>query len=176
MPVEIPTLETERLRLRGHRPDDLDACAAIWAHPAVVRYTTGKPQPREEVWWRILRYIGGWALLGYGFWAVEEKSTGTFIGEIGFGNFKRDLDPPFGNAPEIGWILDPRFHGKGYGTEAARAVIAWGDEHFGLARTVCLIQPENQASLRIAAKCGYVEYGRTKYREHAVIMLAREPS
>lgn len=171
--VAIPVLETERLRLRGHRADDLDACAALWADTEVVRHTTGKPQTREEVWWRILRYIGHWALMGYGFWALEEKASGKFVGDVGFADFKRELTPSLGDTPESGWVLASEFHGKGYATEAMRAVIAWGDEHFGAVRTACLIHPDNTASLRVAEKLGYREYARSAYREHDVLLLER---
>jgi RimJ/RimL family protein N-acetyltransferase len=173
---EIPVLETERLRLRGHRVDDLDACSALWADPVVVRHTTGKPQTPEEVWWRMLRYIGHWALMGYGFWALEEKASGRFIGDVGFADFKREMNPSLGETPESGWIVAPEFHGKGYATEAMRAVIAWGDEHFGAVRTACLIQPGNAASLRVAEKCGYHQYARSTYRENEVLMLERLPA
>jgi RimJ/RimL family protein N-acetyltransferase len=171
--VEVPILETERLRLRGHRTGDFDACCALWAETEVVRHTTGKVQSREEVWWRVLRYIGHWALMGYGFWALEEKASGKFIGEVGFADFKREINPSLGDAPESGWILGSAFHGKGYATEAMRAVIAWGDEHFGAVRTACLIQPDNAASLRVAEKLGYREYARSTYRENEVLMLER---
>ena len=173
--AEIPVLETERLRLRGHRAGDLDVCSTMWADPVVVVHTTGKIQTREEVWARILRYIGHWRLMGYGLWAVEEKASSSFIGEAGFANFKRELDPPLGDTPEIGWILASGFHGKGYATEAVRAIIAWGDQHFGQARTACLIHPDNAASIRLAQKCGYREYGRSTYREKEVLMFERIP-
>ena len=172
---EVPVLETERLRLRGHRLDDFSALAAMWADPIVVRHTTGKPQTREEVWSRLLRYAGHWAMLGFGFWVVEDKSTSEFLGELGFLDFKREITPPLGSTPEIGWILASHAHGKGYGTEAVRAVIAWGEEHFGRVRTACLIHPENAASLRVAEKCGYREYTRTLYKDHEVILLERYP-
>ena len=172
--VNVPVLETERLRLRAHRLDDFPASAAMWADPIVTRHTTGKPQTPEEVWARLLRYIGHWAMLGFGFWAVEEKDSGEFVGELGFADFKRELEPSLDGIPEIGWILVPRFHGKGYATEGVGAVIAWGDEHFGAVKTVCLIQPENLASIRVAGKFGYREYARSTYKEHEVIMLARE--
>lgn len=171
--VNIPVLETERLRLRGHRADDLDACAAMWADSEVVRHTTGKPQPREEVWWRILRYIGHWALMGYGFWALEERASGKFVGEVGLADFKREMNPSLGETPESGWVLASEFHGKGYATEAMRAVMAWGDEHFGAERTACLIHPDNDASLRVAEKLGYRQYARSTYRENEVLMLER---
>jgi len=171
--VQVPALETERLRLRGHSLDDFAACAAMWADPIVTRHTTGKPQTPEEVWARMLRYVGHWALLGFGFWAVEEKASGEFVGELGFADFKRGIEPSLKDMPEVGWILASRVHGKGYATEAMHAATAWGDLHFGPVRTACLIHPENVASIRLAQKFGYCEYARSVYKEHEVIMLAR---
>ncbi|MGC2109625.1 MAG: GNAT family N-acetyltransferase [Candidatus Korobacteraceae bacterium] len=171
--IEVPVLETERLRLRGHRPDDFAACTMMWADPVVVRHTAGRPQSGEETWTKILRYAGLWPLLGFGFWAMEEKATGEFVGEVGFADFKRDMEPSIAGIPEMGWVLASKAHGKGYATEAVRAAIAWGDQHLSAARTVCLIQPENAASLRVAEKCGFREYERTMYKEHDVILLER---
>jgi RimJ/RimL family protein N-acetyltransferase len=171
--VEVPTLETERLTLRGHRLDDFAASAAMWADPIVTRHIGGKPLSPEEAWAKILRYAGLWSLLGYGYWAVEEKASGEFAGELGFADFKRDLEPPLGDTPEVGWALVSRVHGKGYATEAVRAAIAWGDQHFGAVRTACLIHPDNIASIRVAEKCGFREYHRTLYKDHEVILLAR---
>ena len=173
--IPVPILETERLRLRGHRVDDLAPCAAMWADPVVVRHTSGKPLSREETWTRILRYPGMWSLLGYGFWVLVEKAGGEFVGEAGFADFKRDLQPSIDGAPEAGWVLSSRFHGRGYATEAMRAITTWGDEHFGNARTVCIIHPENAASIHVAGKCGYREYCRSMYKEHEVILFERKP-
>ena len=87
----VPVIETERLRLRAHRPDDFAACAAMWALPDVVRYIGGKPFSGEEVWSRVLRYAGHWQWMGFGFWALEEKATGSFAGDLGFAEFKREI-------------------------------------------------------------------------------------
>jgi RimJ/RimL family protein N-acetyltransferase len=171
--VEVPILESGRLRLRGHRLADFADCAAMWADPVVTRYIGGKPFSREEVWARLLRYVGHWALLGFGYWAVEEKATSEFVGELGFADFKRDIQPSLEDTPELGWALASRVHGKGYATEAVRAAITWGDEHFGRARTTCLIHPENMASIRVAEKCGYREFQRTTYKGHATILFER---
>ena len=125
-PSEIPAVETPRLRLRPHRREDFPACMALWADPYVTRYIGGKPPSREEVWARFLRYAGSWHRLGFGYWAVEELSTGQFIGELGYAQNERTFDPPLTllddagrTMPELGWVLAPEFHGKGYATEAA---------------------------------------------------------
>lgn len=167
-----PILETERLRLRAHTLGDFEATAAMWAEEAVTRFIGGKPSTREEAWARLLRYPGHWALLSYGFWLIEEKTSGRFVGEGGFGNFKREIEPPL-DAPEQGWALAPWAHGKGYASEAIGAMIKWGEAHFGRTDFVCMISPENAPSLRLAEKFGYREYARTDYKGAASILLRR---
>jgi RimJ/RimL family protein N-acetyltransferase len=170
---EVPVLETDRLVLRAHRPADFADCAAMWGDPAVTRFIGGRPFSGEEVWARMLRYAGHWQWMGYGFWAVEEKASGDFIGDLGFANLKRDLDPSLSGAPELGWALATRAQGKGYATEALLAVIAWGDVRFEGARTVCMIHPDNAPSMRVAQKCGYREFWRTEYRGNPAVLMER---
>ena len=133
---EIPVVETKRLRLRGHRLEDFEACAAMWADAGVVKYTVGIPLTGEDVWARMLRYAGHWALLGFGYWAIEEKATGEFVGELGFADLKRGMEPSIAGMAEIGWILAPSAHGKGYATEATRGAIEWGEKNLGAVKMV----------------------------------------
>jgi RimJ/RimL family protein N-acetyltransferase len=170
---EVPIILTERLRLRGHREDDLDDCAAMWADPAVTRYIGGTPLSREDVWSRILRYVGHWTLLGYGFWAVEERAGGGFVGELGFADFRRDLSATVVGLPEAGWVLATRHHGVGYATEAVRAILAWGETHFISPRSFCMIDPGNRPSVRVAEKCGFREVERTTYKGQPSLLLVR---
>jgi RimJ/RimL family protein N-acetyltransferase len=175
--LRVPVLETDRLKLRGHGLNDFESCAAMWADPSVTLHIGGKPFNTEESWTRLLRYIGHWALLGFGYWAVEEKGTGTFLGEVGFADYKRDLplkgEPSLKGAPEIGWALVSRAHGKGYATEAVRAAIEWGDAHFNASPTTCLIHPANLPSIRVAEKCGYRESLVTIYKGQPTIVFVR---
>lgn len=168
-----PTIETGRLTLRPHRLGDFDDSAALWADPDVTRFIGGRPFTREECWARLLRYAGLWALLGFGYWVIRETATGRFVGEAGFADFRRDIRPGFDGVPEIGWVLSPWAHGRGFATEAARAILGWGEAHFGPVRTVCIIDPDHAASLRVAAKLGYREAARTSYHGHAIILLDR---
>jgi RimJ/RimL family protein N-acetyltransferase len=172
-PADVPVIETARLRLRAHRADDLAACAAMWADPAVTRYIGGKPATRQETWTKLLRYAGLWSLLGYGYWALEDRPTSGFIGELGFADFMRDMEPSLAGRPEIGWALASHAHGNGYASEAVAAAVAWADAAFGTVRTVCLIGPENVASIRVAEKCGYREFARTEYKGEATILFER---
>lgn len=168
------TIETERLRLRRHRANDFDSCAAMWADPVVTRYIGGKPFSREESWARLLRYAGHWELLGFGYWAIEEKETGRFVGEAGFADFQREIRPSIQGIPEIGWAFLSAVHGRGYATETVKALVAWGERHLSSKRTVCLIHPDNAASIRVASKCGYREYVTGSYRGSSVLLMTRE--
>ena len=168
-----PVIETQRLRLRGHRVEDFADCAAMWADPEVVRYIGGRPFSAEESWSKILRYAGLWPLLGYGYWAIEEKASGRFVGEAGFADFRREIVPSLDGMPEAGWVLAPWSHAKGFATEAMRAALAWGDRNLGVAETVCIILPEHTASIRVAGKCGYEQAGMATYKGHHTSLFRR---
>lgn len=171
--LPVPVLQTERLVLRGHTPADFDESAAVWADPLVTRHIGGRPSTREEAWARVLRYAGLWALLGYGYWTVRERESGRFAGEVGFADFRREVTPSLEGAPEAGWVLAPWAHGRGFATEAVRAALAWADTHLAAPRTVCMIAPENAASLHVAEKCGYRELARGSYKGEETIICER---
>ena len=173
MPTAPPIIDTERLRLRPHRAEDFADLAVTWSDPLVVRHIGGRPSTGEESWSRLLRYAGLWALLGFGYWVVVERATGRWAGEVGFADFKREMSPSLGGAPEAGWVLASWCHGNGFATEAVRAALAWGDVHLPSRRTVCIIDVENAPSIRVAQKCGYVEYTRSSYKGSANILFQR---
>jgi len=168
-----PELETNRLILRAHRADDLEACAAMWADPNVVRHIGGNPSTLQATWFRMMRYGGMWPLLGYGYWAAVEKATGLFIGELGFADFKREMEPSILGIPELGWAFVSPSHGKGFATEALRALAAWGDEHIDAPLTVCIINLQNISSIRVAQKTGYVEKVRSWLGGEETILFER---
>lgn len=158
----VPVLKTERLVLRGHRPEDFEAVHALWSDPDVVKFITGKPATPMESQIRLLRYIGHWAAYGFGYWHVEELKTGASVGDVGFGALKRDMDPPVQNMPEIGWVLSSAHHGKGYATEAARAVRDWADTHIA-SDTFAIFHPDNKGSIRVAEKLGFTYWQTAQY-------------
>jgi RimJ/RimL family protein N-acetyltransferase len=170
----VPIVETERLVLRRHRKEDFADYLAMWTDPEVTRFIGGRPSTREEAWSRLLRNIGHWAELGFGYWVVTEKATGRFAGEVGFADFQREIEPSLEGIPEIGWALAPHAHGKGYATEAVRAAVAWSDGHVKPVRTACIISPDNAPSLRVAEKCGYRELQHTTYKDKPTIVCVRE--
>lgn len=168
-----PTLRTERLVLAPATPLDLDDSAAMWRDEAVTRYIGGVPFTREASWGRLLRYAGCWAMRGFGFWIVREQGTARYVGEVGFMDGHRDITPSYEDAPEMGWVLSPWCHGRGYATEATAAALAWADASLDAERLVCLIEPNNAASFRVAARCGFTPWVDTAYKDVPVRLLAR---
>jgi RimJ/RimL family protein N-acetyltransferase len=171
--TKAPSLTTARLALRPHEESDLADCHALWSHPDVVRHIGGRAFSREEVWSKMLRYTGHWTLLGFGYWVVCEAASGKFVGEVGLADFRREMAPSFGDAPEAGWVLSPWAHGRGFATEAVRAILAWSDATLGSPRTVCMIDVGNAPSIRVAEKCGYGEWVRTQYKGTDVVLFER---
>jgi len=174
--LHIPTLETERLLLRGHRLEDFEAMVALYADPLVTAHFHGRTLTREDVWSRLLRHAGHWAAIGYGVWAVEEKQTRAYAGAVGVFEVRRDLEPPLDDMPEAGWTLASRFHGKGYATEAARAALAWSDEKLGRPKMFCIVALANLASIRVAEKCGFRYWRDTVYKNEPTQVFLRGPA
>lgn len=172
MPL-IPTLDTPRLILRPYRLDEFEAYAAMWAEPAVTRFIGGVPISREAAWGRFLRQIGLWHHLGFGFFAVEDRATGAFIGEAGFHDLKRGLTPSIEGTMEAGWALAGAAQGKGLAEEAMRAALGWADAHGTGTRITCMIHPNHAASLHVAGKLGFVVFRQGAYNGHPMVLLER---
>lgn len=172
--AEAPVIETGRLRLRPFHPGDAERHGDTMADAGVVTFLGGKPFAREDSWRRILAVTGLWPLLGYGYWAVAEKTSDRFVGLAGFADFHRDMDPPIDNIPEMGWIFHPDAHGEGYATEAVRAGIDWADANLGADRYCCIIAPGNAASINVARKAGFTEGPAAIYRGEPTLLLYRD--
>ncbi len=172
-PRLAPVIETARLRLRGHRADDLAACLPLWNDPIVTRFIGGRSYTQEEVWQRVQRYAGSWVLLGHGFWVIADKASDGLIGEIGIMDAKREIEPPFGDDRELGWALAPDAHGKGYASEALAAVLDWEKQVFNAPFLVALIDPDNTPSIRLAEKFGFSERARSVYKNVPTIQFER---
>jgi RimJ/RimL family protein N-acetyltransferase len=167
-----PILVTERLRLRPHRREDWLAMCALWQHPETHRFLGVLPQDDQAVWFRLLRYAGMWALLGFGFWVVEDKATGAFLGEAGLLDAERGLDG-LKDMPEAGWACTPVATGQGIATEAMLAILSWADTHLDDARIGCIIAPANAPSLRVAHKLGFRQVDRATLGGEPVVLLHR---
>ena len=144
--LNILVLETERLIMRAPQESDLAAEAEFFASDA-AQFVGGRKRP-DETWRMIATLLGHWVMRGYGFWALEEKDTGTYVGHVGLWN-------PLGwPEPEIGWTLMSNATGKGYATEAALAARTHAYDVLGWNTAISLIAPENYASKAVAARLG----------------------
>ncbi len=170
---KAPVIETERILLRGHRVSDFLECAKMWADDAVTRHITGRPSSSQQTWSRILGYAGHWSLMGYGYWAIEEKKSKAYIGELGFADFKREIDPAIQGTPEMGWALKPSAQGLGYAKEAIQTALAWADANLKCDRTACIINPDNLRSIALAEKFGFRWFRDTRYMDAAVKLYFR---
>jgi RimJ/RimL family protein N-acetyltransferase len=173
-PRAAPVLETARLTLRPFAAGDLGAQAAMMSDPETTRFLGGKTLTREEAWRKWLCGPGLWALLGYGYWAVERKADGAMIGQAGFADFKRDIQPGIEGVPEMGWAFAAAAAGQGYATEAVAAGLAWADRTLDASEIVAIVDAANLASIRIAEKSGFTAREQALYRGEPILLFRRK--
>ena len=144
-------LETGRLILRHLVLDDLDSLFALYCDPDMIRYIPDAPRSYEET-----RAEIEWHMNGHpkhpelGLWATIHKETSTFIGRCGLLPWTIDGQ----NEVEVAYLIRKAYWGQGLGTEVAQAILDYGFEKLNLSRLVCLIDEENQASIKVAEKIG----------------------
>lgn len=146
--MKIPELETQRLRLRAWREEDIQAYIEMCADPEVMRFLGGQPMTAQAAWRHGAYIIGHWQLRGFGHWVLEHKASGQFAGRAGF--FQPEGWPGF----EIGWALCKKFWGQGLAEEAARCALAYGFDEMGRNEVISIIDPGNTASIKLAEKLG----------------------
>ena len=169
----IPVLTTERLVLRPHRAEDLDAVAAMAADAEVMRFIGGVPQPREDSWRRMLCGPAMWMLLGYGYWIVERRADGAVIGQMGFADFKRAMQPNIEGLPELGYLFAAHAHGQGYASEGAAAALRWADTALKADQYVAIIDPDNARSIRVIEKAGFAIREPAHYKDEPILLFRR---
>ena len=172
MSRSVPTINTPRLTLRAMRPEDFGRFAQIWACPEVVAHISGTPRSKAQSWDAFLRNAGHWQLKGFGQWAVQPHGAREMAGQAGFFFGSRGLGDDFDLYPEAGWVLAPEVQGRGLGRDAVQAAHDWFDRVIA-GRTVCIITPDNEASLRIAETMGYALLRETKMEGDPVCLLIR---
>jgi len=170
---EAPRIETDRLVLRPWRKDDFRPWHGIMRHPAVHRHFGPEPIGAEECWRRLMAAVGGWQLNGFGTWAVERKSDSRLIGNVGIFTAWRDLEPEFGEDPEMGWIFAAETHGQGLAFEACQTAIDWAEFNLQPTPLWAIIAPTNEPSLKLASKLGFEQLGDTLYHGDPTVVLKR---
>lgn len=147
-PLIPVSLETGRLLLRVPEESDWRPLHAYYGDAESVRHTVGTPYTEGQTWRSVAGSAGHWIWRGYGPYAVVERTGGAVVGLVGL------WYPGDWPEPEIMWALVPSARGKGYATEAARAVRAMAREHLPTMRPISLISVGNEASERVALAVG----------------------
>ena len=167
-----PALTTARLELWQPQTTDLPGLAALVAPDAVRRHLGNRPATMADAFARLTRNAGSWALYGYGNFIVLERGLPDLVGVCGVFHSWRGFDG-FDDVPEVGWIFAEPVWGRGYASEAGAAALAWFDRVQGPRRIACMIDPDNQASHKVAARLGFVAHGDHDYEGGPVILLQR---
>ncbi|HEX7082784.1 MAG TPA: GNAT family N-acetyltransferase [Gaiellaceae bacterium] len=142
-------IETDRLRLRPFRPDDVDEVTRWVADPAFTRHLGGAWSRRRVV--EMLERAGRHhAEHGYGPLAVEDRATGALVGRSGLA-----FHSAWPADPELGWWIAPERQGGGLATEAGAACLRHAFEALGLPRVVSIALEANAASRRVMEKLGF---------------------
>lgn len=155
MPVIIQgtmnILESEHMIFRHLEPGDLDDLYTLYRDPVVRRFfpegTLTYAETKEELEWFLNGYPRHPEL---GLWATIHKADARFIGRCGLLPWTIDGQPEV----EVAYMLAKEYWGQGLGSEAALAIRNYGFEQLGLKRLICLIDRDNQASIRVAEKIG----------------------
>jgi ribosomal-protein-alanine N-acetyltransferase len=152
MPVAI-ILETKRLRLRHQVIEDLEALWALYCNPEITKYIPDAPRSREEAQEEL-----EWHRQGHprypelGLWATIHKETGQFIGRCGLLPWTIEGQ----SEVEVAYTIAQDYWGQGLATEAAKGILQYGFGRLNLSRLICLIDPANIASQRVAEKLGMI--------------------
>jgi RimJ/RimL family protein N-acetyltransferase len=173
--------QTARLKLRQWCPGDRAPFAELNSHPEVMEFFP-MPQSHSESDAMADKCESLIAGRGWGFWAVEIKGTGEFIGFVGLHIPSTIL--PFSPCVEIGWRLARSYWGKGYATEAARAALQVGFEHLTLQEIVSFTAVSNRRSRAVMERLHMVRDKETfdhpdvpeesGLREHCLYRISRE--
>ena len=163
-----PALETERLILRKPVAADFDAEAEFMASER-SRFVGG-PMSREMAWRAFATLLGHWDLRGYGFFAVEDKATGAFVGRVG------PWYPEGWPEPEIGWSLGAASEGRGVAREAAEAARRYVYDDLGWSTAISLIAPENGRSIALAERLGATFEQEYQHERFGLMRIYRHPS
>lgn len=143
-------LETSRLTLRYITSRDAEALMSVLGDPEVMQFSIigvhDRQQIRQFIEQRLLSYLE----CGFGLYALVHKQDQQMIGYCGF--FLQAIEQQ--KEVEIGYRLARKYWGQGLATEAAQAVVEYGQQRFNFQRFVCLVEPANTRSIRVATKLG----------------------
>jgi RimJ/RimL family protein N-acetyltransferase len=154
-----PVIDTEHLLLRRPELADAEGAAEMLGEPETMRWLGGEAVPREDVPVVIERWLSRWERNGVGYFVVLLEGSvigriGLNVWDLGVGDTSSYEAAGERAETELAWGLASRYWGRGYATEAARAVREWAYRERGVTRLVSMIEPANLASARVAERLG----------------------
>lgn len=153
----VPEIVTDRTLIRAPQVSDLEESEAMWsAFESSGYFGSRAAYTKSETWHRLLRYLGHWQTMRFGYWIVQDKNSGEYLGEVGFAENYRDIKPSIVSIPEIGWAFAPHARGRGLATEAVVAIVQWADKNIKCEKTTAIVDISNAASISVARKAGYI--------------------
>ena len=157
MPPQLPftfePVRTERLLLRMMTTDDVDDIHAYQSRDDVCRYLLFEPRDRTDVAEKVAQHAAATTLTGdRDYWQIAVEHDGRVIGDVFF-----TIKSVEHSTGEIGWTMHPDFHGHGYMTEAAGAVLRLAFETLDLHRVIANLDARNDASVALCRRLGMRE-------------------
>ncbi len=165
--MNIPTVTTERLRLRPLSRADLDDWAnLIYGDREVMLYIPESSRPaRERAELSLAHTTEVWDRFGYGMWAVIGIESGQFLGHCGLNHI------PETDEVEVLYAFAKSAWGRGYATEGARASVRFGYQQTAIDELIGLVMPENIASRKVLENAGLQLDRRATYFGYTVDRL-----
>ena len=166
-------LVTERLELWHPQVGDRAGLRALIEPGEVRRFLGGMEPDDHDVFMRLLRNAGSWALYGYGTFVVRERGKADIVGNCGVFHSWRGFGRGLDDVAEAGWIVGKSAWGKGYAQEAMQAALTWFEREHGARPTLCMIEQGHRASEAVAARLGYVAFERVVERDERPLIVYR---
>lgn len=167
---EIPTVQTQRLRLTALTEKHFDDYAAMLADVESTRWVgDGQPLDRMNAWRSLAMLAGHWQLRGFGMWAVERLADNAFVGRVGL------MRPEGWPDIELGWMLKPEHRHHGYATEAGMAALDFAWRKLRVPRVISLVRNGNAVSDGVAHRLGGEEVDHIDFLGAATHVFAYYP-
>lgn len=161
-------LETERCIIRETTVEDVDSFFEIYRHSEITRYTEGLHTDKEQEKAYIQTYIDKvYRYFEFGTWTVIWKETGEIIGRAGL-SVREGYE-----LPDLGFVIGVPWQGKGIAYEICSAILQYGKEELGLEQVQALVMPENEVSLKLCGKLGFVEQERRSEKQEIYVLLVK---
>ena len=171
--MSVPVVVTARLELWRPQASDREGLRALIQPDAVRRFLGGMEPDDHDVFMRLLRNAGSWALYGYGTFMVRERGHQEIVGNCGVFHSWRGFGRGLDDIAEAGWIVAQSAWGKSYALEAMEAALAWFEREQGGQPTLSMIEQGHCASQAVAVKLGYSACDRYEEKDERPLIVYR---